>query len=152
MKTQLCKNVSIFLLLITLIFELSNLSTYSKTLTNLNNGNYKAIVFGNLIKKKVFKSGNFYLTQYKFKPKKWLYKMEGVKEEKYLKVNVIGADLEKEGLLIKASTTPDYMPLNEDVILFLEETLSKKKNLFTVSRNGIIYGENVKNFLNKEKK
>lgn len=146
------RNVIILLLLITLLFESSFLNSYSKPLTNLNNGNYEAIVLGNLIKKKILKRGNFYLTQYKFKPEKWIYKKEGVKKEKYLKVNVFGADLEKEGLLIKASTTPDYMPLNEDVILFLENTLANKKNLFTISKDGIIYGENVKNFLSKEKK
>lgn len=152
MKIHHLKNVSILLLLITLFLDSSYLNTYSKSLTNLNNKNYEAIVLGNLIEKKILKRGNFYLTQYKFKPEKWIYKKEGMKKEKYLKVNVFGADLEKEGLLIKASTTPDYMPLNEDVILFLENTLAKKKNLFTISKDGIIYGESVENFLSKEKK
>lgn len=152
MKIHHLKNVSILLLLITLFLDSSYLKTYSKSLTNLNNKNYEAIVLGNLIEKKILKRGNFYLTQYKFKPEKWIYKKEGMKKEKYLKVNVFGADLEKEGLLIKASTTPDYMPLNEDVILFLENTLAKKKNLFTISKDGIIYGESVENFLSKEKK
>ena len=151
MQLNYLKNVSILLLLITLFFESSFLNSYSKSLTNLNNGNYEAIVLGNLIKKKIIKRGNFYLTQYKFKPEKWIYKKEGVKKEKYLKINVFGADLEKEGLLIKTSITPDYMPLDEDVILFLENTLANKKNLFTISKNGIIYGENLKNYLSKEK-
>lgn len=144
MSTNNKKFISILLLLITLIFESSFLKTYPKNLTNLNNSNYEAVVLGNLIKKKVIKKGNYYLTQYKFKPKKWLYKKRRVKKKKYLKVIVFGADLEKEGLLIKASTTPDYMPLNEDVVLFLEETMAKKKNLFTISKDGIVYGKRVK--------
>lgn len=152
MKIHYFRNVIILLFLITLLFKSSFLSAFSNPITNLNNENYQAIVLGNLVKKKVFKRGKFYLTQYKFKPEKWIYKKEGVKKKKYLKVNVFGADLEKEGLLIKASTTPDYMPLNEDVILFLENTMAKKKNLYTISKDGIIYGDNVKNLLSKEKK
>jgi hypothetical protein len=146
MSTKNKKTISILLLLIILLFDSSFLKTFPNNLTNLNNRNYEAIVLGNLIKKKVFKRGDFYLTQYKFKPKKWFYKKEKVAQKKYLKINVFGADLEKEGLLIKASTTPDHMPLNEDVILFLEETMSKKKNLFTISRDGIISGDSVCKF------
>lgn len=146
MQMNYIKNVSILLLLITLFFESTFLASYPNILTNRNNSKYDAIVLGSLIKKKVFKSGNFYLTQYKFKPEKWIYKKEEVKKKKYLKVNVFGADLEKEGLLIKASTTPDYIPMNEDVVLFLEKTLAKKKNLYTISKDGIVYGDNIKNF------
>ncbi len=134
------------LLIIVFIFNIYT-PTFAYNLTNLNNDNYEAVVLGTLIKKKVFKENNFYLTQYTFKTKTWISKKENLKERKTLKVNVLGADLEKKGLLIKTSETPNHIPLNEDVILFLEKTKSNKKHTYAIRKNGILYGENIKDYV-----
>ena len=106
----------------------------SNELTN----RYQAIVLGEMVKKKVKKVGNFYLTEYKLKTKKWLLKQSNVKEAKYLKIKILGAELPKRGIVIRVSSSPTYVPMKKDAIFFLENNKKRKKNTYTISRDGII--------------
>jgi len=110
----------------------------AKSQINNLNKEYEAIVLGTMIKKKVKKSGNFYITEYKLKTKKWLFKNPLVKKSKYLTIKVLGAELPEKGIVIKASTTPNYIPMNKEAIFCLEKTKSKKDNVYTITKGGII--------------
>ena len=117
--------------------------SFSKTFPN---NHYMAIVSGKISKKEVKKSGNYYYTEYKLKPEKWLFKKPEIKQTKNLTVKILGADLPKKGLVIKASCAPDFVPFKEKAIFFLEETARKEKDVFTISKNGIIYGSGLKKY------
>ena len=108
--------------------------------------NHEAIVFGEITKSKVKKSGNYYYTEYKLKVEKWLFKKPEIKQTKNLTIKILGADLPKKGLVIKASCAPDFVPFKEKAIFFLEETARKEKDVFTISKNGIIYGSGLKKY------
>lgn len=105
---------------------------------------YQAIVVGKITRGKITKSGNLYITEYKLKTKKWLFKKANVKTTKYITLKVLGADLKKEGIIIKASTTPDHIPINKEAVFFLEQNKLKEDNVFTVSKGGIIIKSNEK--------
>ena len=98
---------------------------------------YEAIVSGKLTKSKVLKSGNLYLTEYKLKTTSWLFKQPSIKEKKYIKIKILGADLEKKGMVIKASISPDNIVLNKDAVFLLNKT--KEENIYTIPKEGIIY-------------
>ena len=102
--------------------------------------NYQGIVLGKIIKTEITREDNFYITKYKLKVKKWLYKNPSIEKSKYLTVKILGAELAEKGIVIKASTSPDFISTNKDAIFFLEST-KNKNNIFTISRGGIIYKE-----------
>lgn len=102
---------------------------------------YQAIVLGKITNKKVKKVGNTYITEYKLKTKKWLFKNLNVKETKYITIKVLGAELPKKGIVIKASTTPSYIPIKKEAIFILKQNKLKEKDIFTLSRDGVIYKE-----------
>lgn len=131
------KNLPLICFLITgiIFFVIHNGQASSISSNNL----YEAIVLGQMLKKNVKKSGNYYITEYKLKPKEWLYKKPGVKKSNVITVKVLGADLPKRGLIIKASTSPDYIPMMKDAIFFLVKTKSEKDDVFTITKNGVIY-------------
>ena len=134
---------SIFTTIILILFFSLYFKAYGKTTLISDTKKYQAIVFGEITNSKVVKSGNYYLTEYKLKSKKWLFKNPEVKESKYLTIKVLGAELPEKGIVIKASTTPDYIPIKKDAIFLLENT--KKKDAFTVSKNGILPKEELEN-------
>lgn len=111
------------------------------------NKNYEAIVIGKMTKKKIKKIGNFYYTEYKLKTKNWIYKAPEIKDNKYVTVNILGANLKKKGLLVKASTSPDYIPIKEEAIFFLFNTKKKQKNIYTIPKGGVIFGEKLKRYI-----
>ena len=111
---------------------------YSNILNNLERKNYQAIVLGRITESKVRNIGNYYITEYKLKPKQWLFKNPSIKKSNYLTIKILGAELPEKGIVIKASTSPDYIPIKKDAIFLLENTKKKEKNIFTLSRNGII--------------
>ncbi len=100
--------------------------------------NYEAIVLGRIIKSEVKNRGKYYLTEYKLVIKEWLYKKSSVQESKYITIRVLGADLPGKKIIIKASTTPDYIPMNKDTIFLLEPLKKKEKGVFTITKNGIL--------------
>ena len=102
---------------------------------------YQAVVLGKVTNKKVKKVGNTYITEYKLKTKKWLFKNSNVKETKYVTIKVLGAELPKKGIVIKASTTPSYIPIKKDAIFMLKQNKLKQKDIFTLSQDGVIYKE-----------
>lgn len=102
---------------------------------------YEAIVLGKMINKKVKKFGDYYVTEYKLKPKRWIYKNPEVETKKHLTVRILGAELPKKGIVIKASTAPAYVPMKREAIFFLEKTKKKRKNIYTISNNGILFKE-----------
>ena len=53
-------------------------------------------------------------------------------------IKILGAELPEKGIVIKASTSPAYVPIKKDAIFLLENTKKKEKNVFTLSKNGII--------------
>ena len=139
--------MKVVLILLVFLFSSSILNTFAKESVDFTNPKYQAIVLGKMIKKKVVKSDNFYLTEYKLKSQMWLYKKPEIKKSKYLKVKILGAELEKEGLIIKTSCAPDFVPLKKEAIFFLENNKKKKKNTFTLSKGGIVYGKNIKDIV-----
>lgn len=101
--------------------------------------NYQAVVLGKITDKKVKKSNHVYLTEYSLKPKKWLFKKPDVKITKNIKIKVLGAELPEAGIVIKSSTSPSYIPMNKEAIFLLEQNKLKQKDVFTLSKNGVIY-------------
>ena len=124
----------LFVILLSLLFLES--PSFSNTFNN-----YQAVVLGKVTKKEVKEVGNLYLTEYKIKTKKWLFKKPEVKEKKVITINVLGAELSEKGLVIRASTSPDFIPMKKDVIFLLEKTKLKQNDVFTISKNGIIYDQ-----------
>lgn len=112
---------------------------YSQSLPLKLNPKYQAIVLGKITKKQVKNPGKFYITVYKLKVETWIYSNPNIKRKKYLTLKVLGADLPDKGLIVKASTTPDYIPMHKNVVFLLENTMKKEKNVFTVTQNGIIF-------------
>ena len=129
--------VKIFLIL--LFSFLFLLKAQSKEILAPNTEKYEAIVSGTLINSKVLKSGNLYLTEYRLKTTKWLFKKSNIKEKKIIKIKILGADLPRKGILIKASISPDNIVLNKEAIFLLNKT--KKQNVYTVPKEGILYKE-----------
>lgn len=105
--------------------------------------NYEAIVLGKIISKKIKKKDNYYFTEYKLKPKEWFFKKENVEKSKLIIVRILGADFPKQGIVIKSSTAPDYVPIKKDAVFFLEKTRVNHKNIFTITNDGIIYGKDL---------
>ena len=97
----------------------------------------EAIVLGKIIKKQIIKLNNYYITEYKLKIKKWIYKKPYIANSKTVTIRVLGADLPDKGITIKASTSPDYVPFNTDTIFILNKTKQKYKDIFTLSKNSI---------------
>ena len=118
------------------------LSANVSLLTTKFGNNYEAVVLGKITNKKIKKIGGFYITEYKLKTKKWLFKKTNIKEAEFLTIKILGADLREKGIVIKASTSPDYIPMNKEAVFLLENTKKKQKNVFTLQKNGIIYVEN----------
>ena len=133
-----------FITIILILFFSFYFKAYSKTTLISDTNKYQAIVFGEITDSKVVKSGNYYLTEYKLKSKKWLFKNPSLKKSKYLTIRVLGADLPEKGIVIKASTTPDYIPIRKNAIFLLENTKKKENNVFTISKNGILPGRKLK--------
>ena len=128
----------IFTILVLISNSIFAVETFPKILNNSGNKNYQAIVVGKITESKVRHLGNYYITEYKLKPKEWLFKNRLVKKSNYLIIKVLGADLPEKGIVIKASTTPDYIPIKKDAIFLLEDTKKKEKDVFTVSKNGVL--------------
>ncbi|MBI3589977.1 MAG: hypothetical protein HY094_01195 [Candidatus Melainabacteria bacterium] len=120
--------------LLVLLFISSNNHCYA-------NQDYQAIVLGKIIKKEVKVVNNTYLTEYKLKTKKWFFKKDAIKKTKFITIKVLGADLPEKGIVIKASTTPDYIPVGKEAIFFLEQNKLRQPNIFTLSKNGVIYND-----------
>lgn len=114
---------------------------FSKILDNLENKKYQAIVLGKITESKVKNIGNYYITEYKLEAKEWLFKNSSIKKSNYLTIKILGAELPEKGIVIKASTAPDYIPIKKDAIFLLENT--KKKDAFTISKNGILPKEDL---------
>lgn len=104
--------------------------------------NYQAVILGKITDKKIKKIGNLYITEYNLKPKKWLHKKSEVKITKNIKIKVLGADLPEAGIVIKSSSSPDYIPINKEAIFLLEKNKLKQNDVFTLSANSIIYENN----------
>ena len=123
-----------FLLFISFIFcyQIS-----AKTLDDLDGKKYEAIVLGKIIHEKVIKINNYYLTEYKLKVNKWIYKKPYIKKKKIVKIRILGANLPKKGIIIKASTSPDSITLKKEAVFYLEKTNTKHNNVFTLSKEGI---------------
>lgn len=135
------KILSATLFIVLLMPALGSITSLSSPINNLSK-NYQAIVLGKITKQKVKKSGKTYITEYKLKVKKWLYKQSKVKQTKYLTIKVLGAELPEKGIVIKASTTPNFIPINKDAIFLLERNKLKQNDVFTLSKNGVIYKNN----------
>ena len=133
----------IFLLSITILF-ITNFKAYASQAIYDPYKKYQAIVVGKIINEKIKKTGNTYITEYTLKTKKWLFKKANVETKKYITLKVLGANLRKEGIIIKASTSPDYIPINKEAVFFLEQNKLRENNVFTVSRGGIITKTNEK--------
>ncbi|MBI1858657.1 MAG: hypothetical protein HYR97_06060 [Candidatus Melainabacteria bacterium] len=71
-------------------------------------------------------------------PKKWIYKKSSVKKSNLLTIRIPGGELPKKGIVIKASTSPSYIPLKQDAVFFLEGTTTKQSDIFTITKDGII--------------
>ena len=137
----------LFFIKITLILLISSLfctEAQSKEILVPNKEKYQAIVLGEIIKSKIKKIETYYITEYRLKTKEWILKNPSVKKSKYLTIKVLGADLPEKGIIIKASTTPDYIPIKKEAIFFLENLKKKKKNVFTISKTGILPGNKLK--------
>ncbi len=128
------------LITITLIlFSGFYFKVYSKASLIPDTKKYEAIVSGKLIKSKVTKSGNLYLTEYKLEITKWLFRKSYIEEKRIIKIKILGADLPEKGLIIKASISPDNIVLNKEAVFLLNKT--KKQNLYTIPKEGILYKE-----------
>ncbi|GEM_PF-4514812 len=130
-----------------LIFEFKTVA-YSKPLTLNTTKNYQAIVLGEIIKKEVKKTNGYWITEYKLKIKKWFYKIPDIEKSKYVTLKILGADFPERGIVIKSSVSPNYIPVKQDAIFLLEENIRKQKNVFSLSNNGVIYGQELDMFKN----
>lgn len=115
--------------------------SFPSTFSNPAEEKYQAIVLGKMVKKQIKKSGNSYITEYKLKTKKWLFKKPYIKKQKYLTIKILGAELLEAGITIKASCSPDYIPMKKEAMFLLEQNKLKQKNVFTLSKDGVIYKE-----------
>ncbi|MBI3309358.1 MAG: hypothetical protein HYZ79_08310 [Candidatus Melainabacteria bacterium] len=131
------KKQLIYLLTICYLILASRLNAFC---TSPNNSfeKYKAVVIGQLVKKAVKEKKGFYYTEYKLLPKKWIYKKSSVKKSNLLTIRIPGGELPKKGIVIKASTSPSYIPLKQDAVFFLEGTTTKQSDIFTITKDGII--------------
>ena len=123
-------------------------TAYSKSLAFNTNKNYQAIVLGEIVKKETKKIGNFWITIYKLKTKKWFYKNLETEKSKYVTIKILGADLPERGIVIKSSVSPSYIPINKDAVFLLEENSKKQKDVFSLSNDGVIYGQELDMFKN----
>lgn len=101
---------------------------------------YEAIVQGKIVKKEVKKIDRIYITEYKLKIKKWLFKKPDVEKSKYVTIKILGAELPEKGIVIKASTSPGYIPYKKEAVFLLEKTKGKNKNVYTITKDGVITG------------
>ena len=139
----------LILILLVVFFNFASKSlAYSKSLTFDTSKNYQAIVLGEIIKKETEKIGNFWITKYKLKTRKWFYKNSKTEKSKYITIKILGADLPERGIVIKSSVSPRYIPVNKDAVFLLEENSRKQKDVFSLSNNGVIYGEELNMFKN----
>ena len=114
-----------------------NLNAYSKVISP--NKNYEGIVLGKIINKNVKKIGSVYLTEYKLKTKRWLYKKPNIRSKKYITIKILGADLPEKGISIKTSYSPEYIPENKEAIFLLEKTNTQKDSVYTLTKDGVVY-------------
>ncbi len=121
-------------------------NVFKSVLNKKSNVNYQAIVFGKITNHKIKKVGNFYITEYKLIPQKWIYKNHSIQEKKYLTLKILGADLPEKGIVIKSSAAPNFIPVNREAIFLLVNTKKKENNVFTLLPDGIIYGESLKDY------
>ena len=128
----------------------NNLLFQNIAFTNTLNFNiqkdYEAIVLGKIISKEVKKSNNYWITEYKLKTKKWFYKKSSTEKSKYLIIKILGAELPERGIVIKSSVSPNYIPVNQDAVFLLEENIKKQKNVYSLSTDGVIYGDELQKF------
>lgn len=124
--------------LVFLILLLAYLSCTNTCLGNISTKNYQAIVLGKVIKKQIKKSDNFYITEYKLKTKKWLFKKPEIKQAKYLTIKILGGEVPEKGIVIKVSTAPNYIPFKKEAIFLLENNKVKQKDTFTLSKEGVL--------------
>ncbi|MBI2996627.1 MAG: hypothetical protein HYY52_08010 [Candidatus Melainabacteria bacterium] len=99
--------------------------------------NYQAIVLGKIIKKEFKELNGYYVTEYKLKIKKYLFKKNELPKSKYITLKVLGGELPKKGLIIRSSVSPQFIPIKKEAIFLLENTKKKEKNTFTLSKDGI---------------
>ena len=120
----------------------SRANTYlPNALSNISFNNYQAVVLGKMIKKEVKKINTYYITEYRLKAKEWFFKKPDIKETKFITIKILGAELSDKGIVIKASTSPSFVPMDKEAIFLLENTKSKQKNVYTIGKDGIIYNE-----------
>ena len=128
----------VFLFCLLFIFSEASYSI-SPLNPKLEQKNYEAIVYGKIVKKEVKKTGSSYITEYKLKVKKWLDVKPGINKTKFVIVKTLGAELPEKGIIIKASTAPDFIPINKYATFILVKNKLKQKDIFTIPRNGIIF-------------
>ena len=110
---------------------------------------YQAVVTGKIVNKKVKQKEGHYYTEYKLKVKDWIYKKDAVKKTDKITIRIYGAELKKQGVAISYSLTPSYIPFKEESIFFLELTSANHPDIFTITKNGIIYGNEYRNFISQ---
>ena len=138
-----------FFTLIKIIFILSfcflfSFKAQSKEALLQHKEKYQAIVLGEITESTVKKKETYYITEYKLKIKDWLFKRPLIQETNLITIRVLGADIPEKGIVIKASTTPDYIPLKRNAIFLLENLRKKEKNIFTITQNGILPASKLK--------
>lgn len=127
----------VYLIIFNLSYALSQ-AEVKDTKNIINYNDYQAVVVGKMTKKNVKKSGNYYITEYKLKVKEWLFKQPNIKEAKNLTIKILGAEFLERGIVIKSSTSPDFIPMYTDTIFLLQNNKKPKKNTFTIPKNGVI--------------
>ena len=132
--------IFIAVLILTCSLQLAAQTSNFKPQTS-NLKRYEAIVQGKIISKKVKKIDNYYITEYKLKSKKWIYKKPEVEKRNLITIRILGAELLDKGIVIRPSFAPNYVPINKQAIFLLEKTKRKQKNIYTLSTDGIIFKE-----------
>ena len=132
-----------FLYGITLLYilQITNIS-FANILENRNVKKYPGIILGKVVNKKVVKSNGYYLTEYKVKVLNWLYFQKNIEKAKNITIKILGADLSEKGIAMKVSTAPSYIPYKKDAIFFLEYNKLRRKNVYTLSTDGVVFGKN----------
>ncbi len=122
-----------------IVFCFSSSPALSKTNNSFEKKKYQAIILGKITDSKIKKEGNFYVTEYNLIPHKWFFKSPKVKKSKLITIKILGAELPEKGIIIKASTSPLHVPIDQEAVFLLEGT--RENEILTISRNGIISKE-----------
>ncbi len=118
-----------------------NHSSLASVISGRNIEKYPGIVLGRILEKKIVKSGVYYLTEYKLKVKEWLYTKDNIEKVEYITIKILGAEFPEKGIVMRASTAPRYIPIKKEALFFLEYNKVRKKNIYTLSNDGVIYGK-----------